>query len=287
MVTASQIAALRASTGAGMMDCKNALDEAGGDSEKAGEILRKKGVVKAAKRADKIAAEGVTKIKIDGNKAVILELNSETDFVAQSPDFIKLADEVAVDLLAKNPANLDSALSGGLNDKLTALTGKIGEKIALRRFNIVEKTASEAFGDYVHMGGKISVLTVLSGTTDNTLAREVGMQVAAANPRCIARDEMDTTVLEKEKEVYVEQLRAQKKPDNIIANIVKGKIEKFYSENCLLEQPFIKDEEKTVQKYLDSHGAGITVKNFYRYELGEGIEKSKKDFAAEVAEQIG
>lgn len=285
-ITASQISALRASTGAGMMDCKNALEEAGGDAEKAADILRKKGVVKAAKRADKVAAEGATKIKINGNRAVILELNSETDFVAQGADFVKLADAVATDLLAKNPANLDAALAGGINEKLTALTGKIGEKIALRRFQIVEKSDSEAFGDYVHMNGKISVLTILTSTTDSALAREIGMQVAASNPRCTRRAEVDASILEKEKEVYVVQLKVQKKPDNIIENIVKGKMEKFYSENCLLEQPFIKDEEKTVQKYLDSKGAGISVKTFYRYELGEGIEKVVKDFAAEVAEQM-
>ena len=287
MITASQISALRASTGAGMMDCKAALEEALGDAEKAVDILRKKGVLKAAKRADKIAAEGTTKIKIDGNRAVILELNSETDFVAQGDDFVKLAEEVATDLLAKNPANLDAALASGINDKLTALTGKIGEKIALRRFQIVEKSADEVFGDYVHMGGKISVLTILTGTTDSALAREIGMQVAASNPRATRRDEVDASILEKEKEVYMVQLKAQNKPENIIENIVKGKMEKFYSEACLLEQLFIKDEEKTVQKYLDSKGAGISVKTFYRFELGEGIEKVMKDFAAEVAEQMG
>ncbi|OGH88793.1 MAG: translation elongation factor Ts [Candidatus Magasanikbacteria bacterium RIFOXYC2_FULL_42_28] len=286
MITASQISALRTSTGAGMMDCKAALEEAGGDSEKAIDILRKKGVLKAAKRADKIAAEGATKIKIAGNRAVILELNSETDFVAQGDDFVKLADEVATDLLAKNPANLDVALASGINDKLTALTGKIGEKIALRRFQVVEKSDGEAFGDYVHMGGKISVLTILTGTTDSALAREIGMQVAASNPRATRRDEVDASILEKEKEVYVVQLKAQNKPENIIENIVKGKMEKFYSEACLLEQPFIKDEEKSVQKFLDSKGPGITVKTFYRFELGEGIEKVVKDFAAEVAEQM-
>ena len=287
MITASQISALRASTGAGMMDCKAALEEALGDAEKAVDILRKKGVLKAAKRADKIAAEGTTKIKIDGNRAVILELNSETDFVAQGDDFVKLAEEEATDLLAKNPANLDAALASGINDKLTALTGKIGEKIALRRFQIVEKSADEVFGDYVHMGGKISVLTILTGTTDSALAREIGMQVAASNPRATRRDEVDASILEKEKEVYMVQLKAQNKPENIIENIVKGKMEKFYSEACLLEQLFIKDEEKTVQKYLDSKGAGISVKTFYRFELGEGIEKVMKDFAAEVAEQMG
>jgi len=163
----------------------------------------------------------------------------------------------------------------------------VSAKIALRRFQIVEKSADEVFGDYVHMGGKISVLTILTGTTDSALAREIGMQVAASNPRATRRDEVDASILEKEKEVYMVQLKAQNKPENIIENIVKGKMEKFYSEACLLEQLFIKDEEKTVQKYLDSKGAGISVKTFYRFELGEGIEKVMKDFAAEVAEQMG
>ncbi len=286
MISASDISKLRVSTGAGMMDCKVALEEAAGDMEKAAEILRKKGIVKAAKRADKIAAEGTTMVKVNGNTAVIVEVNSETDFAAQSADFKALVDEIVADLLAKKPADVDTALAGGINDKISALVGKIGEKITLRRFAVVEKTDSEAFGDYIHMGGRLSVLTVLTGTDDAALAREISMHAAAAFPRYLNRTEVPVEILEKEKEIASEQLKAQNKPANIIEGILKGKMEKFYSETCLVEQPFIKDEEKSVAKFLESKGAGIAVKQYVRYELGEGIEKKQCDFAAEVAEQM-
>jgi len=285
-ISASDIAKLRNSVGAGMMDCKTALEEANGDMEKAAEILRKKGIVKAAKRADKIAAEGTTTVKVSGNTAVIAEINSETDFVAGSDDFKKLVNDIVDELLAKKPANLDSALSGGVNDKIAAVVGKIGEKITLRRFAVVEKSDSEAFGDYLHMGGKISVLTVLTGTNDSALAREVGMHAAAAFPRFLNRTEVPAEILDKEKEIASVQLKAQNKPANIIENILKGKMEKFYTDVCLVDQPYIKDEEKSVAKFLESKGAGIVVKQYVRYELGEGIEKKSTDFAAEVAEQM-
>lgn len=280
------ITKLREMTGAGMMDCKNALDEANNDLEKAAEILRKKGIVKAAKRADKIAAEGTTIVKVSGNTAVIAEINSETDFVSRSEDFQNLTAGIIDELLAKKPADLESALNGGINDKISAVVGKIGEKISLRRFVVVEKTDNEAFGDYVHMGGKISVLTVLENTTDANLAREVAMHAAAANPKYLNRAEVPQEVVDKEKEIGSVQLKAQGKPENIIENILKGKLDKFYGEVCLVEQPFIKDEEKTVQKYLESKGASVAVKEFYRFELGEGIDKKQVDFASEVAEQM-
>ena len=280
------ISKLREMTGAGMMDCKNALDESKGDIDAAAEILRKKGIVKAAKRADKIAAEGVTMVKVDGNTAVIAEINSETDFVSRSDDFQKLVGEIVADLLAKKPATLEDALNSGVNEKISAVVGKIGEKISLRRFAVVEKTDSEAFGDYIHMGGKISVLTVLENTNDADLAREISMHAAACNPKYLNRSEVPAEIIEKEQEISREQLKAQNKPENIIEGILKGKVEKFYGEVCLVEQPFIKDEEKTVEKYLAAKGAGIVVKQFIRYELGAGIEKKQTDFAAEVAEQL-
>ena len=286
MISAADISKLRAAVGAGMMDCKAALEEAGGDMEKAAEILRKKGIVKAAKRADKIAAEGLTVTKVDGNTAVIVEVNSETDFAAQSADFTGLADAIVAELLANKPENLEAAIAGGIGDKIAAVVGKIGEKITLRRFEILTKTDSEAFGDYVHMGGKFSVLTVLSGTTDAALAREISMHAAAAFPKYLNRADVPAEILEKEKEIATEQLKAQNKPANIIEGILKGKMEKFYSEVCLVEQPFIKDEEKSVAKFLESKGVGIVVKQYVRYELGEGIEKKACDFAAEVAEQM-
>lgn len=290
-ITAGDIAKLRAQTGAGMMDCKKALDEAQGDMEKAGEILRKKGIVKAAKRADKIAAEGTTLVKTTGNSAVVLEMNSETDFVAQNENFKKLVEVVADQVLSAKPASVEELVKQIIGDKtvdehIVGLSGTIGEKITLRRFTLVEKTAADAFGAYVHMGGKISVLVVLSGTTDTDLARDVAMHVAASNPKYIRREEVASTVVEKEKEIYGEQLKQQGKPANIIENILKGKIDKFYSEVCLLEQPFIKDEEKKVGVYIESKAKGAKIEKMIRFELGEGMEKKGCDFAAEVAEQL-
>ena len=286
MITSADISKLRAATGAGMMDCKNALTEANGDYELAAELLRKKGVIKAAKRADKIAAEGTTRVKVNGNTAVVVEINSETDFVSGSEDFVKLADEIVENLLANKPANMDAALSGGISDKISALVGKIGEKISLRRFEVVEKSDTQAFGDYLHMGGKIAVLTVLNGTTDAALAREVAMHAAAAFPRYLNRAQVPAELLEKEKEIAAEQLKSSNKPANIMENIIKGKMEKFYGEICLVEQPFIKDETMTVEKYVAAKAPGATVAKYVRYELGEGIDKQVKNFADEVAEQL-
>lgn len=298
-ITASDISKLRVQTGAGMMDCKKALEEAQGDMEKAGEILRKKGIVKAAKRADKIAAEGLTNVLVDGNYGVVLELNSETDFVAKNDAFKKFVSDIAEQVLENHPANLEGLLTSKMADgrsveeHVNNLVVSIGEKINVRRFAFAKKSDGGAFGAYIHMGGKISTLVVLAGTTDSELAREVAMHTAAANPRYVRREEVPAEVVEKEKEIYSEQLKAQghrqggaSKPQNIIENILKGKVDKFYSEVCLLEQPFVKDEEKTVQKFLSEKGAGITVSKMFRFELGEGIEKKGCDFAAEVAEQL-
>lgn len=283
MISTQDISILRESTGAGMMDCKKALEEAEGDMEKAAEILRKKGIIKAAKRTDKIAAEGLTQVKVAGDAAVIVEVNAETDFVAKSDDFKNLVSTIVDDIASKRPASVDEAMTGELLEKFNEAVVKIGEKIKLRRFEIINKAAGENFGAYIHMGGKMSVLVVLEGGSED-LAREVAMHVAASNPKYLNRESVDAGVLAKEIEIASEQLRAQKKPENIIENIVKGKMDKFYSEVCLLEQPFIKDEEKTVGKLVEE--AGGKIKSFYRFELGEGIEKKKCDFAAEVAEQM-
>lgn len=265
-----------------MMDCKTALDEAGGDTEKAAEILRKKGIVKAAKRTDKIAAEGLTQIKVEGNAAVVVEVNSETDFVAKSDDFKNFVSDIVDYLADKKPASVEEAMRG-LQDEFNEAAAKIGEKINLRRFVVIEKSAGENFGAYIHMGGKISTLVLLEGGSEE-LARDIAMHVAATNPRYLDSESVDAEVLNKEKEIASEQLRAQGKPENIIENIVKGKMGKFYSENCLVEQAYVKDEEKSVGKLAEE--AGAKVEAFWRYELGEGIEKKSCDFAAEVAEQI-
>lgn len=286
--SASDVAKLRTMTGAGMMDCKKALDEAEGDMDKAAELLRKKGIIKAAKRTDKVAAEGTTQIKTEGNIAVVLEVNSETDFVAQNEDFKKLVNEFTDALLANKPQTLEQAMAEKvgnetLQDRLNNLTAKIGEKISLRRFVVVEKDSSDAFGVYSHLGGKISVLIQLKNSTNEELARDIAMHAAAANPKYISRDQVPAEMVDKEKEIYTEQLKQQGKPEAAIANILKGKLDKFYSEICLLEQPFIKDETKTIQQLL---GAGVTVAGMERFELGEGLTKAGCDFASEVEAQL-
>ena len=284
-MSVQEITKLREMTGAGMMDCKKALDEAGNDMEKAAELLRKKGIIKAAKRSDKIAAEGLTAVKVAGNTAAIVELNSETDFVAKSDDFKNLLAVITDTVLAEKPATAEEALvNPAIQDKLNEAVARIGEKLNLRRVKAVEAGAGEVLGSYLHMGGKISVLVQMVGGTEE-LARDIAMHIAGANPKYLNRESVDATELDKEKEIASEQLRTQGKPENIIENIVKGKMDKFYSEVCLLDQPFVKDEEKTVGKLAEA--AGAVVKAFWRYELGEGIEKKQCDFAAEVAEQMG
>ncbi len=292
-ISAADITKLRESTGAGMMDCKKALEEAEGDTDKAAEILRKKGIVKAAKRTDKIAAEGLTLVKEEGNMAAIVEVNSETDFVAKSDDFKQLVSTVVDTLIKNNPVSAEEAMgqtvaggSDNLQDYFNATVAKIGEKINLRRFAVKEKGAGEIFGTYVHMGGKISVLVWLKNSDNAELARDIAMHIAAANPRYLNRESVDPDEVNKEKEISSEQLRAQNKPENIIENIVKGKMDKFYSEVCLLEQPYIKDEEKKILQLLTEAGDGVEIIEFIRYELGEGLEKKSCDFAAEVAEQM-
>jgi len=287
-ITASDVAKLRSLTGAGMMDCKKALDEAEGDMEKAGEILRKKGIVKAAKRADKVAMEGVTQIKVEGNSAVVVEVNSETDFVSQNEDFRNMAASLTDALLAHKPANMEQAMGVAVGDQtvqdvLNNFTAKIGEKISLRRFEIVEKTDADSFGAYSHLGGKISVLILLKNSAHAGLAADIAMHAAASNPKYISRDQVPADIIEKEKEIYTDQLKQQGKPEAAIANILKGKLDKFYSEICLLEQAFIKDEEKTIQNLL---GESVVVEKMVRFELGEGMAKEVTDFAAEVEAQI-
>lgn len=272
------ISEVRDLTGAGIADVKNALIEASGDKEKSIEILRKKGVAKAAKRAGKVAAEGLTAVKVAGSIAAIVELNSETDFAAKSDKFKALLAEVVEKVLAGQTIT---------EETLGAATVSIGEKMVLRRSTVVEKSESDVFGAYIHMGGKISALVILTGTADEEAAKDVAMHVAAMNPKYVSRHDVPAEVLEKEKSIYIEQLKAQGKPENIIQNILKGKLDKFYGEVCLLEQSFIKDEDITVGKYLESKGSGLNVKSMLRYEVGEGMEKASCDFAAEVAEQMG
>lgn len=279
---------LRNQTGAGMMDCKNAMEEAGGDMEKAGEILRKKGIVKAAKRADKIAADGLVTgiVRADKKIGVLVEVNCETDFVAKSEGFSAFSKHVAEAVLAHNPTDLAMLHTLKLPTGITVegrageLTLKIGEKISVRRFTRYDTTGQAVV--YLH-GSKIGVLADLTGG-DAELASDVAMHIAASNPKFLNRTDVPAELVAKEKEIYAEQLKTAGKPANIIENILKGKIDKFYGEVCLLEQPFIKNEDLTIEKLVA--GKGATVNRYARFELGEGIEKEVKDFAAEVAEQL-
>jgi elongation factor Ts len=289
-ITAQMVKELREKTGAGMMDCKKALTETNGDMEKAIDWLREKGIAKAAKKADRIAAEGTTLIEVNGNAAVILEVNSETDFVAKNEGFKTLVKELAAHLLANKPATVEEALQQKMDNGATveehinAAIAKIGEKITLRRFEIVEKGDNAAFGAYLHMGGRIGVLTLLEGTTNEEVAKDVAMHIAAINPKYVSRDQVSQEEIAREREVLTQQALNEGKPENIVAKMVEGRLNKFYEEICLLEQSFVKNPDVKVRQFVESNGA--TVKSFVRYEVGEGIEKRQDNFAEEVMNQV-
>ncbi|GMB08430.1 translation elongation factor Ts (EF-Ts) [Thermolongibacillus altinsuensis] len=289
-ITAQMVKELREKTGAGMMDCKKALTETNGDMEKAIDWLREKGIAKAAKKADRIAAEGTTLIEIDGNTAVILEVNSETDFVAKNEEFKALVKELAAHLLKHKPATVEEALQQKMDNGATveehinAAIAKIGEKITLRRFAIVEKGENAAFGAYLHMGGRIGVLTLLEGTTNEEVAKDVAMHIAAINPKYVSRDQVSEEEIAREREVLTQQALNEGKPENIVAKMVEGRLGKFFEEICLLEQSFVKNPDMKVRQFVESNGA--TVKSFVRYEVGEGIEKRQDNFAEEVMNQV-
>ncbi|MDF2607694.1 MAG: tsf [Bacillales bacterium] len=289
-ITAQMVKELRETTGAGMMDCKKALTETNGDMEKAIDYLREKGIAKAAKKSDRIAAEGLTYIATAGDKAVILELNSETDFVAKNEGFKTLISEVSEHLLNTNSSNVEDVLTEtmangvAVQDHINTAIAKIGEKLSLRRFTLLTKNANEAFGAYLHMGGRISVLTLLEGTTDESIAKDVSMHIAAVNPKYISRDQVVADEIERERQVLTQQALNEGKPANIVEKMVEGRINKFYEEICLLEQAFVKNPDVKVGQFVQSNGA--SVKSFIRYEVGEGIEKRQDNFAEEVMNQV-
>jgi len=289
-ITAQMVKELREKTGAGMMDCKKALTETNGDMEKAIDWLREKGMAKAAKKADRIAAEGTTLIEVDGNTAVILEVNSETDFVAKNEGFKTLVKELADHLLKHKPATVEEALQQKMDNGATveehinAAIAKIGEKITLRRFAVVEKGDNTVFGAYLHMGGRIGVLTVLEGTTNSDIAKDVAMHIAAINPKYVSRDEVSADEIAREREVLKQQALNEGKPENIVEKMVEGRLGKFFEDICLLEQSFVKNPDVKVRQFVESNGA--TVKSFIRYEVGEGIEKRQDNFAEEVMSQV-
>jgi len=283
-ITAQMVKELREKTGAGMMDCKKALTETGGDPAKAVDWLREKGISKAAKKAGRIAAEGAVAAVIDGKVGALVEINCETDFAAKNDEFRKLEEKIARHIIRTNPADLDalndSALDGKkVSDLITEATATIGEKISLRRFTRYETDG--VLTSYIHMGGKIGVLVELSGG-DETLGKDVAMQIAAANPTAVDRNGVDAKDIEHEREVLRKQALEEGKPEKIVEKMVDGRINKFYKEVCLVEQVFVKDPDKTVKDIL----GGAKVIRFVRYQLGEGIEKKQEDFAAEVAAQI-
>lgn len=289
-ITAGMVKELRAKTGAGMMDCKKALTETDGDMDQAVDYLREKGISKAAKKADRVAAEGLSSVLIEGNKAVILEINAETDFVAKNENFQTLVKDVASYLLSEEPADVDTALASTykdgvtLQDYLNDQIAKIGEKISLRRFEIVKKSDNDSFGSYLHMGGRIGVLTLLEGTTDDQAAKDVAMHIAAINPSYTSRDQVPQEEADREREVLKQQALNEGKPENIVEKMVEGRINKYFEQICLLDQEFVKDPDQKVGKYVKSFGA--EVKGFVRYEVGEGMEKREDNFAEEVMSQV-
>ncbi|GAA0857457.1 translation elongation factor Ts [Clostridium baratii] len=301
MITAKSVKELREKTGAGMMDCKKALTETNGDIEKAIEVLREKGLAAAAKKAGRIAAEGIVKTYVSEDKktASIVEVNCETDFVAANEEFVSFAEKVAELVANTSVETVEELLNEKMGDAtvqetLTALVAKLGENMTVRRF---ERLSLEngAIESYIHGGGRIGVLVEVSteGNVDvaSEVAKEVCMQVAAANPLFLNRDSVDQEALEKEKEIYRVQALNEGKPEKIVEKMVMGRIQKYFKEVCLVDQVWVKDGDKTITKLVEEKskeaGAPMTITKFVRFERGEGIEKKEENFAEEVARQMG
>ena len=288
-VTAKLVKELRDLTAAGMMDCKKALEATEGDIKKAVDWLRENGLAKAAKKEGRIAAEGLGKVMIDGNKAVILEVNSETDFVAKNDKFLALLDTTAKTILASDAKNVEEALAlttaeGTLNDTFVNAVATIGEKITLRRFEIVTKNNDEFFGSYTHQGGRIVALTVVKGG-DAQVAKNMAMQVASMNPTYVSRNDMPQDVVEHERSIQEELLakdeKLASKPEKVKAGIIEGRVSKSLQDMCLVDQEYFLDADQKCGQYLKSNGAEVL--SFVKYTVGEGIEKKEENFAAEVA----
>lgn len=286
-ITASMVKELRERTGLGMMDCKKALSEAEGDMEKAIENLRKASGMKAAKKADRVAAEGIvmTKIAEDGNYGVLIEINSETDFVARDDNFLKFANEATGLAFDNKDADLASILEGGLEKTRETLVQKVGENINVRRISRLNfDDANQGIVEsYVHSNNRIAVLIALQGG-DEALARDIAMHIAAINPMVVRAEDVPEDVLAKESEIYSAQARESGKPEEIIEKMISGRLRKFVAEVSLMEQAFVKDPDTTIAALLKEAGADIV--SFVRYEVGEGIEKVEIDFADEVAAQV-
>lgn len=288
MITANMVKELREQTGAGMLDCKKALTETNGNMEEAITWLREKGISKAAKKQTRIAAEGLAKAKVEGNKAVIVEVNSETDFVAKNPEFTGLVDLIATAILSSNVKTVEEVMKlevegNTIENIIIDKTATIGEKLSFRRFELVEKEDNQVFGTYSHMGGKIVTLAVLEGT-DEEVAKDVAMQIAAMRPLYLDKDSVPTERVEKEREILTEQAENEGLDANKLPMIVNGRLNKFYEEVCLLDQGFVKENKMKVSKYVESKN--MKVLSFVRYEVGEGMEKREENFADEVAKQM-
>jgi elongation factor Ts len=287
-ITAQMVKELREKTGAGMMDCKGALEQTNGDMEKAIDFLREKGIAKAAKKASRVAAEGLCSVVTSGNNAVVFELNSETDFVAKNAQFLELIETLGNGLVDSNVQNDEEALNFVINGKnvetlLADATATIGEKISLRRVSRVTKSDEQGFGAYKHMGGRIAVLALLE-KEDQDVAKDIAMHVAAQKPLYLDRTQVNRETLEHEKHILTQQALQEGKPANIVEKMVIGRLNKYLQDICLVDQGFVKDPDIKVSEYLKNHKN--SVKNFIRLEVGEGIEKKQEDFAAEVMAQV-
>ena len=288
--TAKDVMALREKTGAGVMDCKRALTDADGDMNKAADLLRERGIAKAEKKASRIAAEGIVACYVDGKTGVLVELNCESDFVAKNPQFAEIATEVSKVIVKENPANVEALLacncsSGTVEEYLKGKIAIIGEKIAVRRFVRYE---SEGFLEsYIHLGGKLGVMLDMAGEATDAakeVAHDITLQIAFTKPAYLTKDEVSAETLEREKAVLKQQAMNEGKPEAIAEKMVMGRIKKFYEENCLMEQAFIKDDSKKVSDLLKS--ANVSIAKFAFYVMGEGLEKKSEDLSEEVAKQV-
>jgi elongation factor Ts len=301
MISANDVKTLREKTGAGMMDCKTALTQANGDFDEAIKILREKGLASAAKKADRIAAEGVVESYVDAKGGVVVEVNCETDFVAKTPVFVDFVRDIAKHIMANNPADVAALLEqkagdATVSDLVKTKIGEIGEKVDIRRFTRYELAGTGVADSYIHMGGKIGVLVevgcdaALAGNAEfKTFVHDVAMQIAAANPLYLEPSQVPASVVESEKEILRVQALNEGKPEKIVDKMVEGRIQKYYKDFCLIEQPFVKDQDKSIKQLVKEMsgklGGNIAIKRFVRYEMGEGLEKRKDDFAEEVMKQ--
>ncbi|HDD6508587.1 TPA: elongation factor Ts [Staphylococcus aureus] len=289
-ISAKLVKELREKTGAGMMDCKKALTETDGDIDKAIDYLREKGIAKAAKKADRIAAEGLVHVETKGNDAVIVEINSETDFVARNEGFQELVKEIANQVLDTKAetveALMETTLPNGksVDERIKEAISTIGEKLSVRRFAFRTKTDNDAFGAYLHMGGRIGVLTVVEGSTDEEAARDVAMHIAAINPKYVSSEQVSEEEINHEREVLKQQALNEGKPENIVEKMVEGRLRKYLQEICAVDQDFVKNPDVTVEAFLKTKGGKLV--DFVRYEVGEGMEKREENFADEVKGQM-